>query len=288
MNMITKKKIVIVDDDFYFTQTTKERLVDAGFEVVTANSVSAAKTAIAGHSDADAVVLDIMLPPDGESDLDTQMGYKSGLVLARWVKQNYPTLKIVGVSGVKSLDVTDWFEQQRIPLFEKGSGEFIEGLNRILHSSELPLPIKTFIVHGRDERTKYEVKNYLQNTLNLPEPVILHEQPSLGRTIIEKFEDVARQVDLVFVLITPDDIAVADEGLPNDVKRRARQNVIFEMGYFFGKLPRKKGRVLCLYKGTLELPTDIQGLIYVDITEGVDHAGEVIRRELSALGYQRS
>jgi predicted nucleotide-binding protein len=142
--------------------------------------------------------------------------------------------------------------------------------------------VRTFIVHGRDDATKFALKNYLQNRLKLPEPIILHEQPSLGRTIVEKFEDVVQQVDLVFVLLTPDDTSY-DRGATNEEKRRARQNVIFEMGYFFGKLQRKKGRVLLLHKGDLELPSDIAGIIYIDISNGIDAAGELIRHEILSV-----
>jgi predicted nucleotide-binding protein len=110
----------------------------------------------------------------------------------------------------------------------------------------------------------------------------LHEQPSLGRTILEKFEDEASNVDVVFILLTPDD-ATYDSTVPNSMKRRARQNVIFELGYFLSKLERKRGRVLLLYKGELELPSDIAGLIYIDITNGIESAGERIRKELIDL-----
>lgn len=278
-----KKKVIIVDDDLYFARSTKERLLDDGFEAITANTVSEAKRIMTEHSDADAVVLDIMMPPpDGDSDLETQMGYKSGLVLARWIRQKFPSIKIIGISGVRSLDVMEWFEQHKMPFFDKGSGEFIEGLNKILDKSDRLKQIDAFIVHGHDETAKYELKNYLQNTLKLPEPIILHEQPSLGRTIIEKFEDIAYHINLVFVLLTPDDL-VYEASASNDLKRRARQNVIFEMGYFFGKLQKKRGRVILLYKGELELPSDISGIVYIDVSDGIEAAGELIRNELASL-----
>jgi hypothetical protein len=35
-----------------------------------------------------------------------------------------------------------------------------------------------------------------------------------------------------------------------------------------------------LYKGPLEIPSDLSGLIYIDITGGIDAAGETIRKEL--------
>jgi len=136
-----------------------------------------------------------------------------------------------------------------------------------------------FIVHGHDEKTKFEVKNYLQNTLHLPEPIILHEQPSLGRSVIEKFEAHANKVDGAIVLLTPDDHWVKDG--TNEEIRRARQNVIFELGYFYAKFGRESGRVLLLYKGELDLPSDISGVIYINITHGVESAGEQIRKELT-------
>jgi predicted nucleotide-binding protein len=143
---------------------------------------------------------------------------------------------------------------------------------------------RLFIVHGHDEATKWEVKNFLQNRLHLPEPVVLHEQANRGRTIIEKFEEHAEGVDGAVVLLTPDD-HWRSEG-SDDELRRARQNVIFELGYFFGRFERRSGRVLLLYKGLLDLPSDIAGIIYIDISNGVEAAGEHIRRELQGTSHQ--
>lgn len=83
--------------------------------------------------------------------------------------------------------------------------------------------VRSFIVHGHDLQSARELKDYLQNTLRLDEPVILRQTPGAGKTIIEKFEREAEAVELVFVLLTPDDKA-ASRAEPNDEKRRARQN----------------------------------------------------------------
>ena len=91
---------------------------------------------------------------------------------------------------------------------------------------------KVFVIHGRDEGIKSTVARFLEK-LGL-EAIVLHEQANAGRTVIEKFEDFAR-VGFAVVLLTPDDRG----GLQNDgadFKPRARQNVIFELGYFIGKL----------------------------------------------------
>jgi predicted nucleotide-binding protein len=143
--------------------------------------------------------------------------------------------------------------------------------------------VRSFIVHGHDHQSLYELKDYLQNTLKLGEPVILRQMPGLGKTMIEKFETEAETVELVFVLLTPDD-KVEDPVDSNAQRRRARQNVILEMGFFLGKLGRKSGKILLLHKGPVEIPSDIIGIEYIDITNGIESAGEKIRRELRPLG----
>lgn len=141
---------------------------------------------------------------------------------------------------------------------------------------------KIFIVHGHDNAAKLELKNYLQNTLKLPEPIILHEKPNHGYTIFQKLEKHAIDATCAFILLTPDDVMASDsEG--DDRLYRARQNVILELGYFLGFFGRESGRVILLHKGTLDIPSDIHGIVYIDITNGIEAAGEKIRLELSGF-----
>lgn len=140
--------------------------------------------------------------------------------------------------------------------------------------------LKTFIVHGHDKALMFELKDYLQNTLGFPEPIILFQQPSSGRTLIEKFEESAGEIDAAVVLLTPDDLG-AKSG--DELKSRARQNVMFELGYFVGKLGRRSGRILLLHKGELEIPSDLAGVVYIDVSGGIKSAGEEIRREFSVI-----
>jgi predicted nucleotide-binding protein len=118
---------------------------------------------------------------------------------------------------------------------------------------------KVFLVHGRDEAAQEAVGRFLEK-IGL-EAIILHEQPDRGLTIIEKVEAYADQVSFAVVLLTPDDLG----GLSSTSvrARRARQNVIFELGYFAGKLGR--GRVCLMRKGNLEIPSDLYGVIYTDM-----------------------
>ncbi len=136
-----------------------------------------------------------------------------------------------------------------------------------------------FIIHGQDDNAKLALKNYVQNTLRLGEPIILHERPSQGQTIVEKFEKETRSVDVVFVLLTPDDLGCSVQA-PDVERQRPRQNVIFELGYFYAKLQRSSGKVILLTRGEVELPSDISGIVYIDISRGIEACGEHIRREL--------
>jgi len=136
---------------------------------------------------------------------------------------------------------------------------------------------RVFVVHGHDEATKEAVARFLTK-LSL-EPVILHEQPNQGRTIIEKFESHA-EVDFAVVLLTPDDVGYA-AGEPDDSRPRARQNVIFELGYFVGRLGRS--RVCALHKGSVDILSDYDGVIYVSMD---DPQGWrlLLAREIKAAG----
>lgn len=134
-----------------------------------------------------------------------------------------------------------------------------------------------FIVHGRDEAAKQMVARFIEK-LDL-NPIILHEQPNAGRTIIEKFEDYT-SVGFAVVLMTPDDVGASVEDKDN-LKLRSRQNVVFELGFFQGKLGRK--RVCALYKEEVEIPSDYQGVLFVPMDK--DFGWKLLlAREIKAAG----
>jgi hypothetical protein len=136
---------------------------------------------------------------------------------------------------------------------------------------------RVFLVHGHDEGTKETIARYL-GKLEL-EPIILHDQPNRGRTVIEKFEDHS-DVAFAVVLFTPDDIGHPREN-PEEAKPRARQNVVLELGFFMAALGRD--RVCVLYKSGVEVPSDYSGVLYHQL----DDAGAwrfLLAREIKAAG----
>ena len=120
---------------------------------------------------------------------------------------------------------------------------------------------EVFIVHGRDDGAKDAVALFIRD-LDFKE-IILDKKPNSGLTIIEKFEQHARNAAFAIALLTPDDVGALREEADSELKSRARQNVILELGYFLGRLGRSK--VCLLIKGKLENPSDLDGLLYVEM-----------------------
>ena len=66
---------------------------------------------------------------------------------------------------------------------------------------------KIFIVHGHDSKIKDEVTEYLLSLgLN---PIVLQDQPNLGKTIIEKLEYYVNQTSFAIIIFTKDDFGVS-------------------------------------------------------------------------------
>jgi len=135
-----------------------------------------------------------------------------------------------------------------------------------------------FIVHGHNNEIKESVARLLENqNLN---PIILHEKPNQGRTIIEKFEHNTQNTGFAVILLTDDDKGKAKSDLK--LKMRPRQNVVLELGYFIGKLGRS--RICPLYTKGVELPNDFSGVVYNEIDSNDAWKLKLIK-ELKAAGY---
>jgi len=154
---------------------------------------------------------------------------------------------------------------------------------------------EVFITHGKDLKPLNELKAMLAD-FGLT-PVVLSEQPSGGKTVIEKLEAYS-DVGFVFVILTPDDLGGFVEmgskwSRPQRLRKflktaypRPRQNVILEFGFFVGKLGRN--RIACLLKKPVEQPSDMQGIVYLSFKDSLDEIRAEILKELEAAGYETS
>jgi predicted nucleotide-binding protein len=142
---------------------------------------------------------------------------------------------------------------------------------------------RVFIVYGHDVPSR-ESLELLLHKMGM-EPIVLGDLAAQGDTIIEKLEHYLGEhgnVGYACVLLTPDDEGhIAGEA--KDKKYRARQNVVLELGMVLARLGRR--RVAILHKASVELPSDIAGLIYIPYKERVDEAKMKLYGELKAAGY---
>lgn len=137
---------------------------------------------------------------------------------------------------------------------------------------------RVFVVHGHDDAMRLEVVRTLEK-LEL-EPVVLFDRASEGRTIIEKFESDA-DVGYAVVLYSPDDVCLDEEG---QERRQPRQNVVLEHGYFIGALGRAKVTTLVRAAETMEMPSDVLGVVYIRFEPEGNWALK-LARELVAAGF---
>lgn len=162
---------------------------------------------------------------------------------------------------------------------------FLKYLEELKEENVTPIPekalsvgfdfSKVFIVHGHDGELKHSVASIIEK--QGIEPVILSEQTNRGRTIIEKFEEYS-DVGGAICLFTSDDLGRSKKD--NQEQARARQNVVFETGYFMGKLGRKH-TIIIADKG-VDMPSDLSGVVYTDAN--MDWRVAVLK-ELEQMGY---
>ncbi len=137
-----------------------------------------------------------------------------------------------------------------------------------------------FLVHGRDLERRETVRRFLE-TVTDRDVVVLADQPNAGHDLLGKLLKNAQTAGFAVVLLTPDDTGGLAEV---EQQRRARQNVVFELGLFIGLLGRD--RVAALNDPSIELPTDFSGVAYIPI-EGESWQIE-LARELKAAGISVS
>jgi predicted nucleotide-binding protein len=160
-------------------------------------------------------------------------------------------------------------------LLHGGWDQFLLGkVTNLLGLSRLPTIL---IIHGRSN-DRLLLKNYLQNRLQLPEPLIMAEQAGQTQALPEKFERIAKRCDGAIALATPDDrgAPVSETLSESQWRPRARQNVWLEVGWFWGKLGRRRFLLLC--QKDIEIPSDLAGVEFYRYESDPGEKGEEVRK----------
>lgn len=216
------------------------------------------------------------LKPENIARIAIKQTEKTANVLSEYENNHMPSGVLMYVSKEAVVEYDKHTKDVTKVLFQEAR-EKIEKPGNILTDKKNADFSKIFVVHGRDELAKTEVARFVEKMGF--EPIILHEQVSIGMTIIEKIEHYSN-VNFGIVVYTPCDIG----SLKGDEKQRsrARQNVVFEHGYLMGKLKREN--ICALVKGDVETPNDISGVVYISMDENKAWM-LLVAKELKRAGY---
>lgn len=173
------------------------------------------------------------------------------------------------------------FGEKMKSLFElsRSAKHYIEGESKEPLKQEIQNMENTnvFIVHGHDTALRTEVELFLTR-LSL-KPIVLFKEANQGATIIEKFMQYASKSSFAIVLYTSCDLGKDKNA--EDLKPRARQNVVFEHGFMYSFLGRNK--VVALVEDGVEIPGDLSGVIYITKDAAGKWKAEILK-ELQASG----
>lgn len=266
--------VLLADNDEGERKAYARLLRAEGYNVVEAESSAEAREKL-NQGEGDLAVFDLHM------ERDQDRTDQSGLLLAKEACDlNVPVMILTG----DPQDVLQSPDQQPpVPVVNKQSGpqpllrevRSLEAEFRSLIDDFVPV---VFLAHGHDKDARDEIVEFLEK--GRMQVVVLQEQGRLGETIIERFERYSQDAQLAIILVTPDDLGCEWEQkldlrkLRRKLKPRARQNVIFELGYFTAKLGRLRVIVLSKDGKDIELPSDYAGVVPV----AMDSDGEWRKR----------
>lgn len=192
------------------------------------------------------------LAPGTNFDAVQQQREKLATSFWAWLQKIFSTYPYMVVRLVKLREFATTLGMRSI---KPEASTAIGGLP-IAHTSLRSMPV--LVIHGHDRVALLELQNLLYAKFpNVVPRVMLSEQfGALGMS--EKFERVTGDLVGAIALVTPDDRGTAARSGPELTSARARQNVVMEIGWVWGRLGREK--CLLLKRGDIELPSDLAGV----------------------------
>lgn len=268
-----KKSIQVLlaeDDDDVREQLARNLEEGSDLEVYAVSNVRDCLDKLADTNyDPAAVIVDLHLRAGKDGDallVDLPRSPQRGYSMSQKIHDEHPGLVIFAITGLMdgvTPQCKEWFRTVGDPATGIGvyhkQREWVLLRHRIFKLTNQQSPVKVFIVHGHDDKTREELRDFAQR--QGWEVVVLGEQQSQGQTWIEHFERQMHEVSLAWVLFTPDEWAFPSPAR-QDLKpeRRPRPNVLLECGYFLGAFGRFSNRVLLFTKGDVRLPGDLEGV----------------------------
>jgi predicted nucleotide-binding protein len=251
-----KARILFADDNTKFVDVRSELLKRNGYEVIPAYSPAEARRVLR-NDEIDLAILDLHLNGGGITDhsgLEVAMEFPkiTSIIITNEGTSETP----YPVSAESTHAIRDVLREAIDVVFKDESEDaFLKAVRRAL------IP-RVFVAHGHDEGAKTIVVRVLEQ-LGV-RPIVLQDEAGAGRPILQRIDEYSN-VEFAVVILTPDDVGgPAHRSRKQPLQPRARQNVIFEWGFFSGRLERH--RVVALKKGGVEIPSDYGGVVYIDLS----------------------
>ncbi|HMT80669.1 MAG TPA: nucleotide-binding protein [Azonexus sp.] len=155
-----------------------------------------------------------------------------------------------------------------------------------------PIAPSIFVVHGHDMESRDLVCAELKS-IGI-EPVILSQQLGQAQSLLQKFLKISERANFAVVVLSADDYGasliqydapgVADRAL----RFRARQNVLLELGFFYGRLGWENVFVLQRRPPKVfpdfEHPSDLAGAVFDEIDDAGLWRG-TLAEKLRSVGF---
>jgi hypothetical protein len=270
-----RKSVIVLEDDAFLASAIESTIRAKGFLCNSCASIGAAEVFLSKPAP-DYLIADLAVPLGKSVLFDTTQthgGHCSGLEFVKFARQRWVGVECLIIAGNPTRDVANWCSGNGVAFRPKPIDT--QHIDAFIGTR----PRRAFVVHGRNIAHVGKIKAALAKVGI--EPVVLFEQPSKGRTIIEKFEAVSAGCDFAVVALSGDDLVCFDRYRGAAAKLRARQNVIFELGYFYGRLSRMGGQAVLVDFGGVEIPSDISGIIRVNGEGAVGTLAKELASELS-------
>lgn len=147
-----------------------------------------------------------------------------------------------------------------------------------------------FVVHGHDAKSLEDVEAFLLS--NRVEPIVLTRLSGGDQSLFQRFMRFGREASFAVVILSSDDYGAgryqydADGVGERSLQFRARQNVILELGFFYGWLGWEN--VFVLFKSpesvfpNFERPSDLDGVVFVGMDGWIDWRSALKERLVAA------
>jgi ActR/RegA family two-component response regulator len=238
------RRLLLADNDPVVLRTLRDALRRRGYRVTTAQDPEQTMKILRAGK-VDLAIVDMSLVNDKDD------GDRTGLAVVERSGAGIPKILLTGRDLLA--EEMDRIQRNGVRLVLKASGIIV--LDQEIKRALVP---QVFIAHGHNETALLRVALRLQQWgLN---HTILFKQPDAGTYILSDLEKYANRSAAAVIVMTADDVAWA-KSRPETQMTRARQNVVFELGYFIAKLG--SSNVIALIEDGIERPSNYDGVKYI-------------------------